>query len=265
MMQETMSAKRLLAAALLAGALGLPTGATVSQSRMADTRNRAEQLPPGGEQDSLEYQLMRARVQLKYEQSPGLSAKRFRALLDDHEGNHDAARYGLALALSRGGQHDEASEALAPLLKENPNSLPFNLAQIELDTNAGRLAQALERTRTMQQRFPNNFPLDFAEADLLLKQQQYADAERAIDRLANRRDDDPDVWYLAAEIRGLAGNILGVHLARAHYFKLTGDLQQAEQQLELALQRAGGNFVTSSRIKEQQNALRRQRALVESM
>ncbi|WP_283644282.1 tetratricopeptide repeat protein, partial [Marinovum algicola] len=201
----------------------------VSQSRMADTRNRAEQLPPGGEQDSLEYQLMRARGQLKYEQSPGLSAKRFRALLDDHEGNHDAARYGLALALSRGGQHDEASEALAPLLKENPNSLPFNLAQIELDTNAGRLAQALERTRTMQQRFPNNFPLDFAEADLLLKQQQYADAERAIDRLANRRDDDPDVWYLAAEIRGLAGNILGVHLARAHYFKLTGDLQQAEQ------------------------------------
>ena len=117
----------------------------------------------------------------------------------------------------------------------------------------------------MQQRFPNNFPLDFAEADLLLKQQQYAETERAIDRLASRRDDDPDVWYLAAEIRGLAGNILGVHLARAHYFKLTGDLQQAEQQLTLALERAGGNFVTTSRIKEQQNALRRQRALVESM
>ena len=237
----------------------------VSQSRMADTRNRAEQLPAGGETDTLEYQLMRARVQLKYEQSPGLSAKRFRALLDDHDGNHDAARYGLALALSRSGQHDEANEALAPLLTESPNSRLFNLAQIELDTNAGRLVQALERTHTMQQRFPNNFPLDFVEADLLLKQQQYADAERAIDRLASRRDDDPDVWYLAAEIRGLAGNILGVHLARAHYFKLTGDLQQAEQQLTLALERAGGNFVTTSRIKEQQNALRRQRALVESM
>ncbi|UJJ32282.1 M48 family metalloprotease [Halopseudomonas maritima] len=237
----------------------------VSQSRMADTRNRAEQLPSGGENDSLDYQLMRARVQLKYEQSPGLSAKRFRAQLDDHDGNHDAARYGLALALSRGGQHAEASETMAPLLEQQPNSLPFNLAQIELDSNAGRLQQALERTRQQQARFPGNFPLAFAEADLLLKQQQYAEAERAIDRLASRRTDDPDVWYLAAEIRGLAGNILGVHLARAHYFKLTGDLQQAEQQLQLALERAGGNFVTTARIKEQQNELRRQRALIESL
>ena len=98
-----------------------------------------------------------------------------------------------------------------------------------------------------------------------MKQQQYAAAERAINRLANQRESDPDVWYLAAEIRGLAGNILGVHLARAEYFKQTGDLQQAGQQLDLALQRAGGNFVVSSRIKEQQNELQRQRELIESL
>jgi predicted Zn-dependent protease len=98
-----------------------------------------------------------------------------------------------------------------------------------------------------------------------MKQQQYADAEKAIDRLASQRKDDPDVWYLAAEIRGLAGNILGVHLARAEFFEQTGDMQQAGQQLDLALQRAGGNFVISSRIKEQQNELQRQRELIESL
>lgn len=237
----------------------------VSQSRMADTRNRAEQMAGSGRTDSLNFQMMRARVQLKYEQSPGLSAKRFRALLDDNGGEHAAARYGLALALSRGGEHGEASSTLAPLLEATPDDLTINLAQIEIDTNAGRLAQALERNRRLQQRYPDNFALAFSEADLLMKQQHYAEAERAINRLANQRETDPDVWYLAAEIRGLAGNILGVHLARAEYFKQTGDLQQAGQQLDLALQRAGGNFVVSSRIKEQQNELQRQRELIESL
>ena len=56
-----------------------------------------------------------------------------------------------------------------------------------------------------------------------------------------------------------------MHLARAEFFEQTGDIQQAGQQLDLALQRAGGNFVISSRIKEQQNELQRQRELIESL
>ncbi|KKN97933.1 hypothetical protein LCGC14_0151300 [marine sediment metagenome] len=237
----------------------------VSQSRMADTRNRAAQLPSGGEDDTVEYQMMRARVQIHYESSPGLSAKRFRVLLDEHDGNHDAARYGLALALTRGGQHSTAEETLAPLLQKEPHNLTVALAQVEIDSNRGRLAAALSRTRELMQNYPGNFPLQFTEADLLLKQQDYAEAAKAINRLAGQRSDDPDVWYLAAEIRGLAGNILGVHLARAEYFMLTGDTEQAGEQLDLALKRANGNFVTSSRIRERQEELSRRRKQIESL
>ncbi|MGM8935530.1 M48 family metalloprotease [Pseudomonas neustonica] len=237
----------------------------VSQSRMADTRNRAAQLPVGGEDDTVEYQMMRARVQIHYESSPGLSAKRFRILLDEHDGNHDAARYGLALALTRGGQHDQAEETLAPLLEKEPHNLTVALAQVEIDNNRGRLASALTRTRELLRNYPGNYPLQFIEADLLLKQQNYAEAEQAINRLASQRSDDPDVWYLAAEIRGLAGNILGVHLARAEYFMLTGDTDQAGEQLDLALKRANGSFVMSSRIRARQDELARQRRQIESL
>jgi len=237
----------------------------VSQSRMADTRNRAAQLPKGGEDDSVEYQMMRARVQIHYESSPGLSAKRFRVLLDEHDGKHDAARYGLALALTRGGQHDAAEDALAPLLQREPHNLTVAMAQVEIDTNRGDLAAALARTRELMNSYPSNFPLQFTEADLLLKQQDYAAAEKAINRLAAQRTDDPDVWYLAAEIRGLAGNILGVHLARAEYFMQTGDTQQAEEQLNLALKRANGNFVVSSRIRDRQEELARRRKQLEEL
>ncbi|MEH6490590.1 M48 family metalloprotease [Halopseudomonas sp.] len=237
----------------------------VSQSRMADTRNRAAQLPAGGEGDTVEYQMMRARVQIYYESSPGLSAKRFRVLLDEHDGKHDAARYGLALALTRGGQHDAAAETLAPLLQKEPHNLTVAMAQIEIDTNRGDLAAALARTRELMQGYPGNFPLQFTEADLLLKKQDYIAAEKAINRLAAQRTDDPDVWYLAAEIRGLAGNILGVHLARAEYFMQTGDTQQAEEQLALALKRADGNFVVSSRIRDRQEELARRRKQLEEL
>ncbi|MBR7204650.1 hypothetical protein KB219_22000, partial [Pseudomonas aeruginosa] len=38
----------------------------VTESRIADTRNRAEQYPQGGKEDSLRYQQMRARTQLLF-------------------------------------------------------------------------------------------------------------------------------------------------------------------------------------------------------
>ena len=55
----------------------------VTESRIADTKNRAEQYPDTGVEDSLRYQLLRARVELKFESTPGVSAKRFRAMLAD--------------------------------------------------------------------------------------------------------------------------------------------------------------------------------------
>ena len=104
----------------------------VSESRIADTRNRAEQAKPGGKEDSLLYQLMRARVALIYEETPGIAAKRFRAQLVENP-KSDPARYGLAIAQIKGGQLNEARETLKPLLEKTPNDITYNLTQIDLD------------------------------------------------------------------------------------------------------------------------------------
>lgn len=237
----------------------------VTQSRISDSRNRAEQLKDGGQRDSPEYQMMRARVQLQYEQSPGLAAQRFRILLDEHEGEHAAARYGLTLALIRSGQYDEAAAVLEPLLAAEPNNVAINLAASELDVSRGNLNQALERLDRLLQISPDNYPLQETKADVLLRARRYAEAEKVINRLASQRESDPDIWYLAAEIRGLAGNIVGVHTARAEYFMLTGDLDQAAEQLDLAAVRAGEDYVQSARIRSRQEYLAEQRAIVESL
>ena len=236
----------------------------VHQSRIADSRNRAEQLSGNERKDSVEYQMMRARVQLKYEQSPGVAAQRFRLLLDEHDGEHAAARYGLAMALIRSGQYDEAAEALQPLLDSRSDDIAVNLAQVELDASRGRPEQALTRLNGLLAAAPDNYPALQSKADTLLGARRYQEAEQVINRLANLRSQDPDVWFLAAEIRGLAGNILGVHQARAEYFMLAGDLDQADEQLDQALKRAGDNFVVSSRIKARKDEVARRREIIRS-
>jgi len=209
--------------------------------------------------------MMRARVQLHHEQSPGLSAQRFRILLDEHAGDHAAARYGLVLALTRSGQQEEAGRVLEPLLASQGNNVAVNLAAVELDINRGKLDQALARVDRVLQINPDNYPLQQAKADILMRARRYDEAEKVINRLAGQRESDPDVWYLAAEIRGLAGNIIGVHTARAEYFMLVGDMDQAAEQLQLAATRSTDNYVQSARIQARQQFLAEQRAIIKNL
>jgi len=236
----------------------------VTESRIADTRNRAEQAPKGGVEDSLRYQLIRARVALTYEGTPGLAAKRFRAQLDENP-NLDAARYGLALAQIQGGQLNEARASLKPLLAKAPDDITYNLAQIELEITNNRLEEAEQRIERLRTSYPGNYPLKQARADLLVKLKRPAEAEKVLEDLLKSRSDDPDVWYDMAEVRGLSGNTIGLHQARAEYFALVGDFDQAIQQLDFAKRRAGDNFQLASRIDARQREMLEQERMVKDM
>ena len=235
----------------------------VTESRIADTRNRAEQARSGGTEDSLRYQLIRARVQLNYEDTPGLAAKRFRVQLDENPKN-DVARYGLAIAQIKGSQFKEARENLKTLLDKAPNDITYNLAQIELDMANNRLAEAQQRIDRMRTLYPGNYPLNQARVDLLLKQDRPKDAEKALDALLKSRPDDPDVWYMVAETRGLSGNIIGLHQARAEYFALVGDYSQAIKHLDFA-KKLTSNFQLSSRLDARQRELMDQERSIKEM
>lgn len=236
----------------------------VSESRIADTRNRAEQYNASGITDSVRYQLMRARVQLIYEETPGVAAKRFRNMLDENP-QLEAARYGLAIALIKSGQHKEAREALQPLLAKSPNDVTYNLAHVELDMAANRLGDAQSRVTRLLTLYPNNYPVNQAHIDLLMKQVRTQEAERALDDMLKSRGKDPDVWYQVAEVRGLSGNTIGLHQARGEFFALVGDYNQALEQLDFAKRRASNNFQLASRIDARQRELIEEQRIIEQM
>jgi predicted Zn-dependent protease len=58
------------------------------------------------------------------------------------------------------------------------------------------------------------------------------------------------VWYQLAEVRGLAGNISGVHQARAEYFILVGAFDRARKQLSLAIKLVAADFKRSAIIRQ---------------
>lgn len=235
----------------------------LSESRVADTRNRAEQASSQGRTDSLHYQLMRARVQLTYESSPGLAAQRFRALLDENP-RLDAARYGLALAQIKSGQHDEAAASLQPLLAKAPDELIYNLARIELDIAANRLPAAEQHLQRLLRLYPSSYPARQALAELRLKQERPAEAERLLDALLKERPSDAELWFLQAETRGLSGNIVGLHQARAEYFALTGDYDQALEQLDFARRRSD-NFQLAARIDARHQQLGEEKRMIDKL
>lgn len=235
----------------------------VTESRIADTNNRAEQFPEGGVKDSLRYQLMRARVDLKFESTPGVSAKRFRAMLAEDQ-QLDAARYGLALAQIKAGQLSEAGKELKLLLAKDSENAIYNLAQVELDITANRLVAARERTQRLLQLYPGSYPVRQTHIDLLIKENKQQEAERELDKLVETRSKDPDIWYQVSEIRGLTGNIIGLHQGRAEYFALVGDYDQAIQQLDFAKRRSN-NFQVAARIDARQKALMDEKRMVEEM
>lgn len=236
----------------------------ITESRIADTSNRAEHAHGDGREDSLDYQLMRARARMIFEQTPGSASQQFRAMLNEKP-DDDALRYGLAISQTKTGKPDEATELLGPLLKKAPDNLAYNLAQIEADEAQNRLDAAQARVDRLASLYPGSYPAKQARIDLLLKRNKPQQAEALLDDLRKDRPKDPDVWYQVAEVRGLAGNIIGVHEARAEYFALVGDYEQALQQLDFARRRAASNFPLAAKIDARYEALKEEQRMVKDL
>ncbi|WP_024460576.1 M48 family metalloprotease [Marinimicrobium sp. LS-A18] len=209
----------------------------VTERRIADTRNRAMNLPRTEPAVNLEYHLMRARTRVEHEQSAQRAVQLFQSELDAKREPLAASRYGLALAQIRAGQFDAAEATMAPLLEEEPDRLTYQLLAAELATERGSHEAALERLRALHQTQPDHYAVTMHYALALMKANRFEQSTELLNRFSRQRRDDPAVWYWLAEVSGLAGDIQQVHEARAEYFIQVGAYSQALQQLQNALKR----------------------------
>lgn len=206
----------------------------LSESRISDARNQIARTP---QEDSYagsdDYQMMRSRVVLQLSNTPEealrLFNKRLRADADDV-----GARYGKALALSSNNKHAEAMATLIPILKQSPEKLLVRATQAELLLNARQTEEALHVLAHQLVLNPDNPALSMLYAKGLIASQRYDEAELLLERLSRVHSNDSQVWYELAEVAGKAGNIVGVHRARAEFFAMHGAYERAVNHLEYA-------------------------------
>jgi len=236
----------------------------LSENRIADTRNRARQYPKQIRPVKLDYQLMRARVINQLADTPEEAIASFRNELDGSPNSVTAARYGLVLALTAAGRADEAALELDSLWARDPDRLEYLIADARIHMARNEAHTAVERLAARLRLSPGNHALTMTYAEALMQDEQAHIAEEVLLEQSRRRPNDPYLWYLLAEVQGLAGNIVGLHQARAEYFILNGILDQAEKQLRYALQLVKSDYTTGEKINQRLRDVIEMREMLES-
>ena len=207
----------------------------LTQSRVADTRNRAEQYPDEDIRDGQEYHLMRSRLQVRYAPSPEIAVETFEGYLKQPDAQrNDAIRYGLAVAYTEDRQYEKAADILNDLLAGNPGRITFqvSLAEVRLAQNRPDDARAILMGALA--RNPGNYPITYALAETEIADGNGLAAAEHLKQLTRKLPGQEQLWLKLAEAEGMARNIVGVHRARAEYDVLMGDLEAAQRQLRQA-------------------------------
>ena len=228
----------------------------VTQSRIADSRNRAEQYPGKQYRSSLAFNLVRARIKLLSYRRAQDALKFFAgALKDGHYLNRTAAVYGHALALAATGQSQKAQSEMDRLLAKNPENIILILGAAQIDSDAGRHRDALPRLQQGLGLFPGNLPLTEATASALIQTGKAREASRLLQDYLRNNADHPRVYLLLARAERALGDQVSFHEALAEHHFLDGDTRGAITQLRLADKRSGLSYYEEARITSRLNEL----------
>lgn len=221
----------------------------VTNTRISESRSRAEHYPRKSYPDSLGFQLMRARLRVLTAKDPNKLVQDYAAQIKAGQFSNAAAwRYGYALSLSAAGRYDQARELLSELLAKDRQRIAYTiaLAQVEQDTKHSKTAlQLLSDALTL---YPDNGPLTLSYVNALLQDRQAKAARDTLQTYMRHNPSNPDLYTLLARAAGEAGYAGEAHEAQAEYFYLNGDTDSAIAQLEKARKATGADFYQNSRI-----------------
>jgi predicted Zn-dependent protease len=235
----------------------------LTTDRIADMQARSEEAPYQQVADSLDFQLIRARLRAQ-ESSPQDAVLAARsALKDKRYSSETAARYGLATALLRARQYREAEAEVAKLLAAKQLHPMIQLLAARSALAAGNPTLALQRYQAGSAAHPGYRPLQFGHIEALLEAGRSNEALAQVDRQLELYPLDRRSWRLAAQTHAQLGNRLLSHRAQAEAAALSGNLVAAIEQISLGIKAGDGSFhelsAAEARRREWQEAEKSQR------
>ena len=215
--------------------------------RVAEARNRADQVGRTHHDDSLSYLLTKERLR-SIAASPKSALDHYNGLIRNGGGKDVQERYGKDVALIELKRPAEALPDLQALLKENPRVTQFYGALGQAYLANGQLKESAAVLGIAMNLFPRNVPITIRYAETLMKSGDNRQAHLALLDLFNVVQPTPDQTRLIAKAAKDAGDNADSASYLAEFFLMTGNLDAAYSQLQMALSMPGLDPVQRARI-----------------
>jgi len=228
----------------------------LTTDRIADMQNRAQNLPYRQVPDSLEFQLMRAKLKAAQD-SPQDSVAFFEDSLKERKYLSEAAsRYGLVAALIRVRAYARAAKELQALRKIVRASPIIDSLAAQLYRATGDNAAALQTYRDALKNYPGYRALVYNYADTLLRNRQPEEALKLVESRLQYTSSDHHLYQLQAQCYAALNKFLQQHRALAESYYRLGNIPAAIEQLALAQKSGDGDFYQQSSVDARLRELR---------
>ncbi|GAB3410943.1 hypothetical protein WB66_05825 [bacteria symbiont BFo1 of Frankliniella occidentalis] len=203
-------------------------------SRLADARNRANQMKPVVVQSSQDFYMAKVRALGMF--STGQNQLNDDLLIPLSHGNsreQAAAHYGKAVLLLGENKFAEARNIITPLLAKQPDNVWYLDIMTDIDIGLKQPQQAINRLLAVKG--VNTIPvLQINLANAYVEAKQPANASKVLYRYTWANKDDPNGWDLLAQASAAQGLSDEEQAARAESLALAGQLDQAIRSLSSA-------------------------------
>lgn len=234
----------------------------VTASRIADTRGRADNYPYKQYPDSLNYQLIKAKLKvLSSLNNLDETARYFQVRL--HQGTTEqrhVANYGLALVALFQERFAEAEAILHALATDAPTVQHYMSALARTALKAKNFMMARTRYQQLMAQFPENEAIKLDYIDALLQTGDVEAAQKNLAMLSPNTQQLPIYWQLLAQVYGLLKQPTESHRYLAEYYYSVGQVHDAILQIKLAQQAHGLSFFMATLLAERLNFLLTQEA-----
>jgi predicted Zn-dependent protease len=219
----------------------------IFSDRVAEARNRAEQIGRVRHTDTLTYTLMRERLR-SLVGNPQAAREYYVNLTKNGAGLSIEERYGKDVADIATRNPAAAIPDLQSLVKEYPKVNQFYgaLGQAYLANGQTKESQAvLDKAVGL---FPRNAPITIRLAETLMHEGDNKRAHLILDDLFNVVEPTPEQTKLIAKAANAAGDPADAYYYMSFYYVMNGNLKMAANQLELGLSTPGLDPVQRGRI-----------------
>ena len=217
--------------------------------RIADIQSRIEGVAFRQVPDSLEFQLVRARLSAQ-DGNAREAVVNFDRMLEEHKfGTEAATRYGLVVALLRVGDKPRARKEMTSLQGLKAKSPMIDALGALALIAGGEVERGLASYRDSLRANPNRRALIYGYADALITANKAADALQFLNGRLDGRTGDPQLYEFQARAYTVMGKRLLQHRAQAEVYALRGNFLAAIEQLQIAQKAGDGDFYQKSSVE----------------